>query len=108
MRAARVLVNIATRAIRARPRNSKRNRDTQTTLAVIRSSHLLLISLNLSLQLLVLYVNPTVIIRNLSLLQTYYAEKLQEQMDYLKKDGGGDAEAERLWAKLKGRTGIES
>ena len=33
---------------------------------------------------------------------TYYTEKLQEQMDFLKRDGG-DAEAERLWAKLKER-----
>ena len=35
--------------------------------------------------------------------QTYYTEKLQEQMDFLTRDGG-DAEAEKLWAKLKGRT----
>ena len=32
--------------------------------------------------------------------QTYYTEKLQEQMDFLKRDGG-DAEAEKLWSKLK-------
>ena len=37
--------------------------------------------------------------------QTYYTEKLQEQMDFLKRDmhniDGGDAEAEKLWSKLK-------
>ena len=41
----------------------------------------------------------------ISFFQTYYTEKLQEQIDFLKREGaGGDAEAEKLWAKLKGRT----